>query len=86
MAKDGIDIIKAILHLVPEASFRIENDDLATLEWNCDLPRPTDEAIKAALPVAAKAEADAAKAKEVAKAALLERLGITSEEAKLLLA
>jgi hypothetical protein len=86
MAKDGIDIIKAILHLVPEASFRIENDDLATLEWNCDLPRPTDEAIKAALPVAAKAEADATKAKEVAKAALLERLGITSEEAKLLLA
>ena len=85
MAKDGIDIIKAILHLVPEASFRIENDDLSTMEWNCDLPRPTDAAIKAALPLAAKAETEAAKAKEVAKAALLNRLGITAEEAKLLL-
>ena len=85
MAKDGIDTIKAILHLVPEASFRIENDDLSTMEWNCDSARPTDEAIKAALPVAAKAEAEAAKAKEVAKAALLDRLGITAEEAQLLL-
>jgi hypothetical protein len=85
MANDAINIIKAIMHLAPGASFKIENDDLSTLEWNCDLPRPTDAAIKAALPVSAKAEADAVKAKEVAKEALLERLGITAEEAKLLL-
>ena len=85
MAKDGIDIIKAILYLVPEASFKIENDDLSTIEWNCDLPRPTDAAIKAALPVVAKAEADSAQAKIAARNAVLAKLNLTSDEIAALL-
>lgn len=85
MAKDGLDIIKAIQYLVPGASFRIENDDLSTLEWNCDLPRPTDAAIKAALPLAAKAEADAAQAKVAARNAVLAKLDLTNDEIAALL-
>jgi hypothetical protein len=86
MAKDGLDISKAILHLVSGASFRIENDDLSTLEWNCDLARPSDAEIKAALPIVAKADADAAQAKTDARNAVLAKLGLTAEEVTALLA
>ena len=85
MANDPINIINAITYLVPGASFKIENDDLTTLEWNCDLPRPTDSAIKAAVPVAAKAEADAAQAKLEARNAVLAKLGLTTDEIAALL-
>ena len=78
---------RAIKYLKPTAEFVITNDDYSTIEWHVlDGDAPTqkqiDDAIKA---VKAKEVADA-KAQADAKAALLARLGITEDEAKLLLA
>jgi hypothetical protein len=80
-------LVKAIQSLKPGAEFSITNGDYSTIVWDVlEGTAPTkadiDKAIKAIQATeAAEAEADA-----TAKAALLERLGITADEAKLLLA
>ena len=80
------DIVKALEVLRPGAGYSLTEDDYSTIEWS-DLKSaaPTLKEIEDAIArikvdEAAKAESDA-----TAKAALLERLGITAEEAKLLL-
>ena len=68
------------------AEWTIDGDDYQTLNWlSKDITKPTKKQLEDLLPsvATAKAEADANKAE--AKAALLDRLGITAEEAKLLL-
>lgn len=42
---------KALIDLCPGARFNIMNDDLSTLEWLEDDPRPTDEEIIAHIEV-----------------------------------
>ena len=49
--------------------------------WENSDPKPTDDDIKRGIKLVAKAETD----KATAKAALLDRLGITADEAALLL-
>jgi len=49
--------------------------------WENSDPKPTDDDIKKGIKLVAKAAAD----KAIAKAALLDRLGITADEAALLL-
>jgi hypothetical protein len=79
-------LVKAIKKLKPEAEFSLINDDYATIKWDKlkgDAPSQSeiDEAIE-------QVKADEAKAKlenAAKKASLLDRLGITEEEAKLLL-
>ena len=80
-------LVKAIQSLKPGAEFSITNSDYSTIVWDIlegDAPTQAelDAEIKKIKAAEAKVEAD----KATAKAALLERLGITAEEAKLLLA
>lgn len=80
-------LVKAIFNLKPTAEFVIENDDYSTIVWHVlEGSAPTldeiDQEIKKIKSTEDKAKAD----KEVAKAELLAKLGITQEEAALLLA
>lgn len=80
------EILDAIFHLAPNAEFSFTEADLSTLVWDSkDIKQPTDSAIIAAIPLAKSAKEAEANANAAAKTALLDRLGITAEEAKLLL-
>lgn len=79
-------IVKAIQSLRPGSEFVIMDNDYSTIVWNTlEGKAPTAKEVEAEVErLKAKDIADAAN-REAAKAALLERLGITEEEAKLLL-
>ena len=81
------EIMDALFYLAPNSEFSFTETDLSTLKWDSiDIQRPTDKDIIAAIPLA-KAAKEAAKAdKAAARQAILDRLGITAEEAALLLA
>ena len=77
---------EAIWYLRPEAQFTFINDDYETIEWiKLEGTAPSKAEINAAIEEinAQKAENEINNA--AAKAALLNRLGITADEAKLLL-
>lgn len=78
-------IIKALQFLAPDSEWTLSGDDYADLVWLSDGNPPSlaniEKAIIAIPLKEAKAKADA----ETAKAALLSKLGITAEEAALLL-
>jgi hypothetical protein len=80
------DITKAIFKLRPDSEFSLTNNDYSTIKWDkLEGEAPTQAEIDAAL---GQVEADelAATAKAALdKAALLAKLGITADEAKLLL-
>ena len=80
------DLVKAIRFLKPTSEFSYQNDDYSTIKWDVlEGDAPSQKEIDAAMK---KIEADelALEAKTAAdKAALLEKLGITADEAKLLL-
>ena len=80
------EITDAIFYLVPNAEFSFTETDLDSLRWDSKkVEKPTIEAILAAIPLA-KAKIDAEKENlQSKKQALLERLGITADEAALLL-
>jgi len=81
------ELINAIYYLCPTAEFSFNNTDLDSIVWNHpkkDFPTK-EEILEAIEPAKAKAQADL-DAKATLKAALLNRLGITEDEAKLLLA
>lgn len=79
-------IVKAIKELSPDAEFSFSENDLSTLEWhNPKAKRPTDAEILAHCQVIIANLEKEATTKAAEKAALLDRLGITSEEASLLL-
>jgi hypothetical protein len=83
---DARIITRAILELSPTAEFSFKEDDLSTLEWhNSKAKRPTDEEILAQYSLTETNIAAEASQKIVDKEALLKRLGITAEEAALLL-
>jgi hypothetical protein len=80
-------ITRAIKELSPDAEFAFSADDLSTLEWhNPKAKRPTDAEILARCEVVIANLESEVITKAADKAALLERLGITADEAKLLLA
>ena len=80
-------LARAIQELSPTGQFAFSGDDLSTLEWhNAKAPRPTDAEILAHCEVVIANLESEATTKAADKAALLERLGITADEAKLLLA
>lgn len=79
-------LVKAIKKLKPTAEFSFTNDDYKTIVWDVlDGDAPTQKQIDDAIKTIKATEAAEAEAKAAAKAALLERLGITEDEAKLLL-
>ena len=83
---NSFDLIKAIKYLRPSAEFSLTNDDYSTIKWDVlEGDAPTWEEVQAAH-LQVKADEEAAKAEaEAKKQALLDRLGITAEEARLLL-
>lgn len=79
-------LVRAIKKLKPNSEFSIVDSDYSTIKWDVlegDAPtkKQIDDAIKA---IKADDVVEAAKT-AAAKSALLQRLGITEDEAKLLL-
>jgi hypothetical protein len=80
------DIVKAIAFLRPGAQYSFKEDDYSTIEWaDLEGTAPTLKEIKDAIAQIETSEAAKLQADATAKAALLDRLGITAEEAALLL-
>lgn len=76
----------AIFKLRPNAEFSFSNDDYSTIKWSIlEGEAPTQAEINKAIEQIKANELTEAETKATAKAALLEKLGITSEEAALLL-
>ncbi len=79
-------LAKAIRKLKPTAEFVITNNDYSTIIWHIlDGEAPTQTEIDAAIEQIKADEKAEVEAKAQAKAALLAQLGITEEQAKLLL-
>ena len=80
------DLAKAIRKLKPTAEFSFTDDDYNTIKWDVlEGDAPTKKEIDDAMKALKAAEKTEASDKAAAKAALLDRLGITEDEAKLLL-
>lgn len=79
-------LVQAIKNLKPDSEFVITNDDYATIEWHkLDGTAPSKAEVDAEI---AKVKAEIVKEaeeKETKRAALLTRLGLTEDEARLLL-
>lgn len=76
----------AIHKLKPNSSWRFENYDYSTIEWfELEGTAPTQSEIDAAIEQIKAEEAQAEITRVQAKADLLARLGITADEARLLL-
>jgi hypothetical protein len=84
---NSISISDAILFLIPNSEFRIVEDDLSTLEFFSPVGQkhPTGAEVTAAIETLKTVNAQKAAEKAADKAALLEKLGITADEAALLL-
>ena len=79
-------LAKAITHLRPTAEFSFTEEDYSTIQWHIlDGDAPTKAEINAAIKQVKADEAQAEANAAASKAALLDRLGITADEAKLLL-
>lgn len=80
------NIGRALFSLRPNCEFTLKNNDYSTIEWivlEGDAPSAAEVEAEIKKIEAADAEQEAQTAAK--KAAILERLGITEEEAKLLL-
>ena len=83
---DQMLLVKAIKKLKPNSQFTFSECDYSTIKWDVlDGDAPTQAEIDAAIKEVKADEISQAKAKATQKAALLERLGITTDEAALLL-
>ena len=79
-------LIKAIRKLKPTAEFSFQEDDYSTVKWDVlEGDAPTQAEIDDAIEQIKAEEISEAETKAAAKAALLAQLGITEEQAKLLL-
>ena len=80
------DLAKAIRLIKPNAEFSYQNDDYSTIKWDVlEGVAPTQAEINAAIEQVKADELAAEIQAEADKAALLAKLGITAEEATLLL-
>jgi hypothetical protein len=79
-------LVKAIQKLKPTAEFSFTADDYSTIKWDVlEGDAPTQAEIDDAIKKVKADELAEAKEKASQKAALLNRLGINNDEAKLLL-
>lgn len=83
---DSLELAKAIKFLRPSAEFSFTENDYSTVKWDVlEGEAPTYKEIEDALEKIKAAEAKEAAAKSAARASLLEKIGITADEAALLL-
>jgi hypothetical protein len=81
-----IFLAQAIKNFVPNSEFTIKDNDYSTIEWHVlEGKAPTKAQIEAEIVKIKSNQVAASEEKATAKAALLERLGITADEAALLL-
>jgi hypothetical protein len=79
-------LVKAIRSLKPNSEFVFQEEDYATIEWHkLEGKAPTQAEIDAEITRLQSLDATNEANKATQKAALLERLGITQDEARLLL-
>jgi hypothetical protein len=79
-------LVKAIKKLKPNSEFSFTENDYSTIKWDVlEGDAPTQAEIDIAIEQVKVEELAEAEAKATAKAALLAQLGITEEQAKLLL-
>ena len=79
-------LTKAIHKLKPNSEFSFTDDDYSTIKWDMlDGDAPTQAEINAAIEQVKADEITQVAVKAAEKAALLDRLGITEDEARLLL-
>lgn len=79
-------LIKAIKKLKPNVDYSFTDADYATIKWELSASEaPTQKQIDDEIKIIKADEIAKAKAKAAAKAALLERMGLSEDEAKLLL-
>jgi hypothetical protein len=77
---------RAIRHLKPSAQFSLSEDDYSTIKWDVlDGDAPTQTEIDAAIEQVKADEIAEAETKAAARQAVLDRLGLTADEAALLL-
>ena len=80
------DIVQAIWKLRPKSEFSFTNEDYSTIKWDVlEGKAPTQSEIDSAIKQIKADEISAAAQIATDKAALLAKLGITADEAKLLL-
>lgn len=80
------ELSKAIKSLRPTAQFSFIEADYSSIKWDVlEGEAPTDKELAAALENIKAAEAEALNAKLAARESLLQKIGITAEEAALLL-
>lgn len=79
------DIIKALQSLTPNAEWTLSGETYGDLEWLSSEKKPTLAEIEAEIAAIPQREAALKLEQETNKAALLAKLGISEEEAKLLL-
>lgn len=77
------DKVKAILQIRPESNFQLIGDDLIWQDEN--QTEPTETEIQAGWIAHQSAQIAEAEAKATQRQAILDRLGLTAEEARLLL-
>lgn len=80
-----LDIAKALNYLLPEAKFVLSGDTLEGIDWLDERPLPTENEIVEAIKHVKADELAEAKLKATKRAELLSKLGITEEEARILL-
>lgn len=80
-------LVKAIKKLKPDAEFSFTDDDYSTIKWDVlNGEAPTQKEIDAVIKEIKADELSATQTKASQRQAILDRLGITAEEAQLLLA
>lgn len=79
------EISEALLNLCPNKEWTLSGDNYADLVWLSEGKAPTLAAVEAEIATLPAKKAQAAANKAAAKAALLTQLGITEDQAKLLL-
>ena len=79
-------LFKAILKLRPNSEFAYSNRDYSTIQWHkLEGTAPTQAEVEAEIARLKTEEVQEEQAAAAAKQALLDRLGITADEARLLL-
>jgi hypothetical protein len=82
----SIELVNAIQSLRPTAEFHLDNGDYSTIVWDVlDGTAPTLAQVQAEVKRLQDLKVSEQQERNTAKAALLDRLGITAEEANLLL-
>jgi hypothetical protein len=79
-------LVKAIYKLKPTAEFSFTDEDYSTIQWDVlDGEAPTQKDIDAAVKEIKADEKAEMKTKEIQRQAILDRIGLTADEAKLIL-